>query len=995
MAKKIGIGIAIFIAVILGLLLIIPTFFKDDIRQAIDREVAKSITAKVYYDPDKFSLSLLSNFPHMTVKLGDFGIVGNAPFEGDTLVQVSEFNLVLNVWSLTGGSAIEINKVLLREPIIRAIRLPDGTANWNITKPDTTKPTEEPTKEPSKFALSVKGWAIEKGEIGYLDLQGGTLVNLHGLNHAGKGDFTNTVVDVTTKTVIDSMTVELDSVRYFNKTRFESTLAVKIDQEKQLYTLGDNLVKFNDFALAFSGTYQQLAAAQAFDMKFSSQDNTFKSLLSLVPAVYKKGYEDLKTEGVLSFDGFVKGQMQDSLLPALGLNLKVEKAMMQYPKLPSAVTNVNIDFGMQHPGGVKENMAIDLRQMHFEIGRNPFDARLKAKGLKRTELDGMVKTKLDLTEITQAFPVADMTLKGLFTLEATAKGVYEAATKTLPSVTAHVELMEGYVKSKAVPAPIEQLSMAADVSLDNGNPETGKFVLEKMRFVFEGEPVEATASVQNFSNYTYQATLKGKADVGKLTKIYPVQGMTVSGIVAADMRTAGNKTDVDAKRWDKLPTSGTMTFSNFSYSSASLAKPVTINRGAMTFDPQKVAITECVGKLGSSDYSLKGNITNYMAYALADGTLKGSMNLSSPKFQADEWTSSSEPKAGSSTKEPATAPAPEEAASGISVPKNLDIQMNTEIGTLLYQKYTLEQFVSNLIVKDGTVRMERLSFNTLDGGVKMKGSLDPTQAQPAFTYDMDIKSLSIPKTYQTVGSAQKLAPFMEKMSGLFSGTINLRGNMTPALSPDLKALTGTAVLQLNRAAIQNLDFPAKVNSLAKINLPTQFQMNDLRVTGDIKDGFVNFKPFELNAGTTKVGVSGRYGLDGALDYNLKIAVPAGAAGQMANQALSSFLGGRKVADLSTMVVDVKVAGTQTKPTYRIVGVSTGGASGGSGNAIKDIGTNALNQAKQEAEQRARQEADRLKQEAEQRARDEADRLKKEAERKAQEELQKLKNRFKF
>lgn len=982
------------------LALLLPLIFKDDIKKALDEQLAKNLTAKVYYDADNFSLSLLSNFPNMTVKLRDFGVEGQQQFQGDTLVQVKEFALVLNLMSVIKGDQIEVQKILLDSPKIYAIKLADGSANWNITKPDTAAPKPEEPKEPSKFNLAIRSWEIRNGEVGYLDLQAGNLANLHGLNHSGSGDFSNTIVDLATKTVVDSLTVELDSTRYFNKTRFEANMAVKLDQENNTISFGDNLVKLNDFGLAFSGTVQNQEAGPVLDVKFSSKDNSFKSLLSLVPAVFRKGYEDLKTEGTLSFDGFAKGQKQGDQLPTFGFNLQVVKAMLQYPKLPSAVTDVNLDLNVSHPGGLMDAIAVDLKKLHFQIGRNPFDARLKLKGLNRMELDGQVNSRLDLSEITQAFPVADMTLKGLLAMDIKAYGVYDAASKTLPSVAAKVEMMDGYVKSKAVPAPLEQLNFALQASVDNGNPETGKLALERLRFVFEGEPLEASATVSNFSNYTYQAALKGKADVGKLTKLFPLEGKELAGIIVADITTSGAKADVDAKRWDKLPTSGSFAFSNFSFRSTSLKQPVTITKGLMTFSPQKLNITECVGKLGSSDYSLNGEFSNYMAYTLADGTLKGNMTLTSPKFMASEWSSSdSEAKPASKPAESAqttTAPDPAVDAEAISVPKNLDLVMSTQMGALVYDKYTLDQFTANMIIRNGAVTMEKLAFNAFDGAVRMNGSLDPTVGKsPAFRYAMDMNKLSIPKTYQTVSAAKQMTPFLEKVTGLFGGKLDLKGNLTPSLGLDMKGITGTAIISLNQAALNNLDFTTKVNGLTKLNLPTQYQLNDQQIQATIQDGFVNFKPFDIGSGANKVGVSGRYGLDGTLDYNLKVQVPSGAAGQLAGQALSSFLGGRSASNLSNLVVDIKVGGTYDKPSYRIANVGAAGAGGGATNTVKQIANDAANQAKAEAERRAREEADRLKRDAEERARQEADRLKKEAENKAKEELQKLKNRFRF
>jgi hypothetical protein len=39
------------------------------------------------------------------------------------------------------------------------------------------------------------------------------------------------------------------------------------------------------------------------DLAFAGKDNTFKSILSLVPGIYTESFEDLKTSGSMDFQG--------------------------------------------------------------------------------------------------------------------------------------------------------------------------------------------------------------------------------------------------------------------------------------------------------------------------------------------------------------------------------------------------------------------------------------------------------------------------------------------------------------------------------------------------------------------------------------------------------------------------------------------------------------------------------------------------------------------
>jgi uncharacterized protein involved in outer membrane biogenesis len=65
------------LVLIVAAALILPAVFKDDIKAAIDKELAKSVNADVLFEADKFDLSLFKNFPNITATMEDFGVINS------------------------------------------------------------------------------------------------------------------------------------------------------------------------------------------------------------------------------------------------------------------------------------------------------------------------------------------------------------------------------------------------------------------------------------------------------------------------------------------------------------------------------------------------------------------------------------------------------------------------------------------------------------------------------------------------------------------------------------------------------------------------------------------------------------------------------------------------------------------------------------------------------------------------------------------------------
>ena len=135
MFKKIAIIIIAFIVILLAAAAAIPTFFRKEIDAKLKSTINNSINAKV--DFKDLDLSLITSFPNLGIKINDLTIIGVDSFAKDTLANVKQLQLNVNLLSVIKGETYEINGVTLTEPTILAKVLKSGKANWDIMKPDT------------------------------------------------------------------------------------------------------------------------------------------------------------------------------------------------------------------------------------------------------------------------------------------------------------------------------------------------------------------------------------------------------------------------------------------------------------------------------------------------------------------------------------------------------------------------------------------------------------------------------------------------------------------------------------------------------------------------------------------------------------------------------------------------------------------------------------------------------------------------------------------
>jgi hypothetical protein len=903
MLKKILIVLGVVVIVLLAAAFIIPIVFKDDIKAAIDKQLAKSINADVVFDADKFSLSLFRNFPQVTAEMRDFGIFNREPFAGEVLFAAEQLEVEVNLKDILFGDQLRIKGIRIVNPIVNIQVLEDGRANYDIA----ISSEEEEEEEAGSFSFSIDHWEVLSGDITYDDKSIPFSMSLLSVTHSGSGDFTQDEFDLNTKTQADTLTVTYDGIEYLTNKRAEVEAVITISEEYSKYTFKENITRINDFVMNVDGWFKMNDDNYAMDLTYGSPENTFKSLLSLVPGMYTESFSNIQTEGELTFNGLVKGTYSETQLPAFQLNLKVSDAMFKYPDLPTAVNNINLDMTVDNKDGIIDNTTIDLQKFHLDFGSNPFDARAKITRMYPTDVDANVIAKLNLAEISTMFPVQGLDLKGNYAINLTAKGVYDSLKKTIPSIDAVMSLANGYVKTTEFPLPLEDLKFNASVKNASGRMEETFIGVKDFAMMMDGERFTADLALQNLENYTWDLKAKGGIDLEKMTKIFPLDGMTVAGKVKADLVTKGKMSDLEAERYDRLPTSGTASLAGFKYTSTELPYAVTVSQAQLVFDPRKIELSQVKGTVGKSDFAVQGSVANYIGYLFGKNELlKGSMSFNSDLLDLNEFMEDS----GETTTET-------EEYGVIPVPQNIDFVLKSGIKTVKLMDLTMNNARGDIIVRDGIANLSGLTFDLLGGAFSVSGSYNTKDLEhPKYDFGLKIEHLALAQAASAFTLVKTFAPVAGLMSGDFSTDFKISGELLQNLMPNLTTVNGEGLVRVAQAFLKESQLVSGITSLTKLDNTNEVKLKDVLMSAHIKEGRLHVKPFNVKFGDYSTAVSGSTGIDGSINYNLKMDVPAGKLGTQFNSFITQYTGGKQ--DPNAMIpVNIDLGGTFLSPQPKL------------------------------------------------------------------------------
>jgi len=504
--------LGILVVVIILAIVAIPYFFRDQIIQKIKEEINKNVNAQV--DFTDFSLSLFRSFPDFNLQLEGLSVIGKEPFKGDTLAYIPKFGLTLDLMSVFRGDAYEVKKIALLQPTINALVQADGKANWDISMP-----SEEPavpvqtsnTEEPGSFLIKLKSVSMTDGRIVYDDKSLTTYVLLTGVDHNLSGDFTMDFTSLKTKTTIKEMTVYYDGVKYFNKVDAELYALIDADLKNSIYTLKENELRINRLYVGFDGSVAMMPNDDInILLTYQSKKSDFKNFLSLIPAIYAKDFEDVKTSGSLTLNGNVKGIYNDNNYPGFTLNLVAENGKFQYPSLPKSVENINIKTAIDFPGGSDyDKLVVDISNFSFTMAGNPIAASLLLQTpVSDPQVKGKINGELNLSQVKEVYPLdAGDQLSGKITAKLEFEGRMSAIEsqkydqfKALGSL-----LIEGMnYKSTALPVKVNIERAQLNFSPEYLDLVTLKMNIGKSDFAASGK-------IENFLPYVFSdGIIKGR-----------------------------------------------------------------------------------------------------------------------------------------------------------------------------------------------------------------------------------------------------------------------------------------------------------------------------------------------------------------------------------------------------------------------------------------------------------------------------------------------------
>ncbi len=949
--KKIAKITGLVVLVLLLIAFILPFAFKGKITNIAKSEINKNLNAQV--DFSDISLSFFRHFPNLAVGLESLSIIGKDEFVKDTLIAAKRIDVAVNLFSLL-GEQMKISSITIEQPRIHAIVNKEEKANWDITLPDT----DTAASTESSFNIQLKKYAIRDGYISYIDIPGDMSSEIFHLDHSGSGDFTADLFTLKTKTSAESVSYTYTKIPYLVNSNVFAEADIQVDTKNDKYTFKTDDIKVNDLQLSSEGYFQFVNdTTYGMDIKFNAPSTEFKTLLSLVPAIYKNDFEKIKTSGKAIFNGFVKGEYNSQKMPSYLVNLQVEDGFFQYPDLPQPVKNIGIVIKLENPDGVMDNTVVDISKGHIEFGNDPFDFNLLLKKPETDQyLDARLKGKLNLAQVTQFVKLSgDTKLSGMLDADATAKGNISVITQQKPgafSANGFINITDLNYASKDFPQPIRNSNINIKFDNPDGIADHTVIHIPAAHLEIGSDPIDFNLLIKNpASTLSFEGNAKGKfnmASAMQFTQFEP--GTELSGLLSANIAFTGTKADIEKEAYDKIGLSGTLNISDMKYASKDYPAGIQINSAAFTFNPKNIMLNNLKAAYLKSNLTATGSIDNAIGYALKDEPVAGTLNVHADKLNLNEFM-------GTDT----TTSEGEDAAAPFVVPKNIAFTLQAAVDQLSYDKTNYNNLKGTVVIKDEAVTLKNLQMEALDGSIGLNGSYSTKadKKRPDISLSYDVKELSVEKTFYAFNTVQQLMPIGKFISGVISSQLTVNGKLGDNMMPVIGSLTGKGNLLLLEGVLKKFAPLEKLATNLNVAELNGLTLKDIKTYFDFSNGKVLVQPFHVKIKDIDMEIGGMHGLDQSINYSIAMKLPRSLMGSQGNELVNNLAKqavskGIPVKLSDYINLNIKMGGTITNPQINT------GLKEAAGDAVADMKQQAAEFAQQKIEDAKQQIKDSVK-----------------------------------
>ncbi|WP_299366740.1 AsmA family protein [Winogradskyella sp.] len=478
--------------------------------------------------------------------------------------------------------------------------------------------------------------------------------------------------------------------------------------------------------------------------------------------------------------------------------------------------------------------------------------------------------------------IEDVNTTGNFTVSGIVKGLI--SEETIPTIDINMRSDNASFKYPDLPKHVENIMIDASIKNTTGKADDTYVDLNQLDFKIDQDVFKSEAHIKNLTdNMLVDANLDGVLNLANITKAYPIElENQLSGILKGKLNTTFDMDAIETNAYQRIKNNGSISISDFIFSSEDIVNPIQINNADMTFKPGTVSLNSFDAQTGQSDFSATGTINNLLGFLLSDKKLQGSFDVNSNTFAISDFMVEDESATEVSNKTTSE-------DESLKIPDFLDCAITANAKTVIYDNLNLKNVKGRLLIKDQNAKLENMTTDIFNGQLGISGNVSTKEAKPKFDMQLAMQEFDISQSFKDLEMLKALAPIAKVVQGKLNSTIDVSGLLDETFSPDLTTISGNALAEILTSNIDVSKSPLLSGLDNQLNfIDFKELQNDIKTKLSFDNGQVSLQPFTVNYKDIPIEISGMHTFTNNMQYDIAFQVPAKYLGGEVNRLIGQI-----------------------------------------------------------------------------------------------------------
>lgn len=315
--------------------------------------------------------------------------------------------------------------------------------------------------------------------------------------------------------------------------------------------------------------------------------------------------------------------------------------------------------------------------------------------------------------------------------------------------------------------------------------------------------------------------------------------------------------------------------------------PIRLSESEMTFSSNTLSLAKAAVRLGSSDFTLSGEVEGIRSAALYNGKVTAKMNLMADSLNFNEIIRAA--VAGSEysqmsfvEKDSVSGVVLDESKAVLSerdstemgifvIPRNLDLEFDSHIKNARYGKIAIKNTRGKIILRDQAVYLPRFVLNTDIGSANMRMVYKAANTRSAHLgLDLEVKKIDVKELIDAMPVIDELTPMLRSFEGVVDCNMTAVTELDSVMNVVLPETSASCYMSGKNLVLLDGETFTEISKMLMFKNKNRNLIDSVSVEMIFEDEKLMIFPFQISMDRYNAAVGGVQNLDMSFDYHITV-----------------------------------------------------------------------------------------------------------------------------